>query len=269
MRRAQDRPQRLLKDDPMGIFREEYAGAYDYLYQDKDYERECDVIESAFRKFSSEVSSVLDLGCGTGGHSIILSKRGYEVVGVDHSQEMLDVAEAKAQKAGLRMKFVKDDIKNLDLNEKFSAVISMFAVMSYQTTNEAISEVCRVVRNHLLPGGIFLFDCWNGLAVLTEKPSVRIKEVMVNDKERIVRFAEPVLDMPSHTAEIRFRVWKVQDERLICETNESHLMRFLFPQEIKYFLEVAGFSHIRLCPFLKLEAPLSERDWNMMVIAIV
>ncbi len=249
------------------VFGKEYSGVYDCLYQDKNYERECDFIESVFNKFSGKVRSILDLGCGTGGHALVLSKRGYQVVGVDISKEMLDIARRKADKYNPFLKFIESDIRSLNIQEKFDAVISMFAVMSYQITNEDILDVCRTAENHLAPKGVFLFDCWNGSAVLTQKPSVRVKEVKLNDKERIIRFTEPVLNIMTNTIEVRFKVLKICEGRLISETNESHLMRFLFPQEIKYFLKTAGFRDIEFCPFLELEAPLAEEHWNMAVMA--
>jgi len=251
----------------MTIFANKYVAAYDYLYQDKDYEKECDFINAIFSKFSGKVKSILDLGCGTGGHDLILAQRGYYVVGVDRSEEMLEIAKKKAKNANLSIKFIKGDIIDIDLQKRFDAVISMFAVMSYQTTNSALSGACKTANNHLNPKGIFLFDCWNGLAVLTKKPTMRVKEVNLNEKEKIVRFTEPVLNTLTHTVETRFKLWEIRESRLVNETNESHLMRFLFPQEIKYFLEVAGFEKVEFCPFLELKNPLTKHHWNMTVIA--
>ena len=74
----------------MAVFGSDYASAYDALYHDKDYERECDFLEAIFRKYSKKVKTILDLGCGTAGHALILARRGYEVVGVDRSVTMLD-----------------------------------------------------------------------------------------------------------------------------------------------------------------------------------
>jgi len=253
----------------MKVFREKYALAYDYLYKDKSYIEECNFIEKIFKRFGVNVKSILDLGCGTGGHTIILAKRGYEVVGVDRSREMLKIARAKAKRTNLKINFREGDITNLDLHKKFNAVISMFAVMSYQTTNSALYNACRTAKEHLVPGGLFLFDCWYGPAVLAEKPTVRIKEVRLNDKERIIRFTEPVIDTINHIVETRFKIWRINNGRLVSETEESHFMRFLFPQEIKYFLETAGFKKIEFCPFLELEKSLTEHDWNMTVIAKV
>jgi len=251
----------------MTVFGKEYALAYGYLYLDKNYEKECDFIEDVFAKYLGKVKTVLDLGCGTGGHALILAKRGYRVVGVDCSEEMLNIARSKSKDANLSINFIKSDITDIDLKEKFDAVISMFAVMSYQTTNLALSGTCKVAAKHLVAGGLFIFDCWHGLAVLKERPSARIKEVKLNDKEKIIRFTEPILNALTHTAEIKFKVWMIKEGYPINKIEESHFMRFLFPQEIKYFLEVAGFKKIEFCPFLEFEKPLTEHDWNMTVIA--
>ena len=90
----------------------------------------------------------------------------------------------------------------------------------------------------------------------------------LNEKEKIKRFTEPILNVLTHTLEVRFKVWKIRDAHLVNETEESHLMIFLFPEEIKYFLEVAGFHEIKFCPFLKLVNLFKESDWNMTVITI-
>ena len=83
-------------------FGADYASAYDSMYADKDYERECDVIEEAFRRFANGfVRSVLDLGAGTGNHALPLAGRGYEVAGVDLSGEMVEIARGKARDAGV------------------------------------------------------------------------------------------------------------------------------------------------------------------------
>jgi predicted TPR repeat methyltransferase len=67
-----------------------YAEIYDWLYSDKDYAGECDLLEELFRRCSGrEIQSILDLGCGTGGHAFPLADRGYQVLGVDRSADMI------------------------------------------------------------------------------------------------------------------------------------------------------------------------------------
>ena len=256
------------------VFKEEYANAYDDLYQDKDYEKECDYIEALLKQFNYKPETILDLGCGTGGHALILARRGYKITGVDRSESMLAIARNKAETEGVNIEFVHGDITKINLNKKFDAVISMFAVMSYQTTNAAIASVCKLARECIVPGGLFMFDCWHGPAVLMDKPTPRIKEVKSDYGEKVIRFTEPQIDIVNHTVNVNFRVWRVSppchpeqgEGSKVLETYETHPMRFLFPQEIKYFLEVAGFRNINFYPFLNLDKDLTMNDWNMMVV---
>jgi SAM-dependent methyltransferase len=251
----------------MPVFGSDYAAAYDALYKDKNYEKECDFLETIFKKKSIKPKTILDLGCGTGGHAAILAKRGYKVTGIDRSEEMLTIARKKTKKSKGATEFIHGDITSLDLNRQFDVVISMFAVMSYQTSNQALAGVCATARKHLSSKGLFIFDCWHGPAVLTDKPGIRLKEVTSKTEGKILRFTEPVVNIMDHTVETRFKLWKVRNEHVVKETNESHLMRFIFPQEIKYFLEVAGFKSIDLSPFMELGVSLTEHHWNMTVIA--
>ncbi|MEW6621509.1 MAG: class I SAM-dependent methyltransferase [bacterium] len=249
-------------------FGEEYANLYDALYQDKNYEKECDFIEAIFKKHNYQPKTILELGCGTGGHALILAKRGYNLTAIDKSQPMLEVAANKAKKAKLDIEFIKGDITNISLNKKFDAVISMFAVMSYQITNKAIADVCKLARESLISNGLFLFDCWHGPAVLIDKPKPVTKEVKLNKNETILRFSQPEVDIINHIVKVNFRVWHLKEHKLnmLKEILETHPMRFIFPQEIKYFLEVAGFKKVEFYPFLEIKKELTEKDWNMMVV---
>jgi len=86
----------------MDVFND-YARFYDLLYQDKDYKVECDFLEKVFSKFSTRrINSILDLGCGTGSHSLPLAKKGFHLTGVDQSKTMINQAKEKALKENLK-----------------------------------------------------------------------------------------------------------------------------------------------------------------------
>ena len=250
----------------MSVFRD-YANYYDTLYREKDYEKECDFLEQIWEELSSEpISRILDLGCGTGGHALPLAQRGYDVTGVDRSEQMLAIAKAKATQVNLSVEFQRGDIRNLELGQTFDAVISMFAVISYQATNDELAAAFRTARCHLEPGGLFVFDCWFGPAVLTQRPSDRYK-IVEADGERIIRFVSPVLDILQHTVQVNYKILRLRDGRVVDEVDESHLLRFLFPQEIAYYLAEAGFKLLKLCPFMELNRQPTEQDWNVTVVA--
>jgi len=249
----------------MSTFRS-YADYYDTIYCSKDYSAECDFLESIFSKYSNKpIEAILDLGCGTGGHSLILAEKGHEITGVDISEEMLEIAEAKAKNRGINIKFIRGDLRDINIGKKFDAVISMFAVISYQITNEDLISAFKAALRHLKRNGLFIFDVWFGPAILTQKPSERFK-VIKKDNERIIRFATPILDILNHTVEVKYKVIRLSKDKVLDETDEVHTVRFLFPQEIKFISNMIGFKILEFCPFMELGKILTEKDWNMTVI---
>lgn len=245
-------------------FNERYASVYDTLYQDKDYSVECDFLEQIFACYTTAVvNTILDLGCGTGGHVLPLMKRGYKVAGVDRSATMLSEARRKGTP---QCELILGDICDINLHYVFDTVIAMFAVISYQTSNENLAAALRTARQHLRPGGLFIFDCWYGPAVLTQRPTDRYKVVERGDK-RIIRYTSSSLNAFCHTVRVNYEVLCIEDNRVLSETRESHLMRFLFPKEIEHYLGDAGFNLLRLCPFMEVNRAPTECDWNITVIA--
>jgi len=125
----------------MNVF-SDYANYYDLLYQDKDYEGEADYIHRLIKEYAPKAGTVLELGCGTGKHALLLAKKGLSVHGVDISQEMLEKASGlldsvSADIAG-RVALVQGDVQTYRYSQKFDVVLSLFHVMSYQTGNEAL-----------------------------------------------------------------------------------------------------------------------------------
>jgi len=254
-------------DAPNNVFGQ-YAGFYDALYRDKDYDAECDFIANTLATYqSSPVSSVLDLGSGTGGHDIPLADRGFKVVGVDRSAEMVELARAKAREAGIDVDFELGDVCDLDLGRTFDAVISMFAVISYQISNEDLLGMMHTARRHLGDGGLFIFDAWFGPAVLRQQPEEKSKTIDLGGGESIERFASPVLDIMSHSVEVRYTVTRRLGNEVVEQTREAHRMRFLFPQEIVHFLRLAGFEMLAISPFMDLDCTPTQDDWNISVVA--
>ena len=248
-------------------FKPELAKIYDLLYKDKDYEGECDFIEEIFEKFSSTpIRTILDGGCGAGGHIIPLAKRGYEVTGIDSSEVMIKGAKEKANKANLSLSFQTADIRQFDLNQKFDACLCMFAVLGYITETRDILKTFENVKRHLNKESLFISDVWNGLAVLRILPSTRVK-VVENEGKRIIRIAQPELDAFNHLCRVHYHLLITQDGALIGEFKETHNVRYFFPQEITHYLQESGFEVLKICPFPDLKGKVDENVWNIAAIA--
>jgi SAM-dependent methyltransferase len=248
----------------------EYAQFYDSLYREKDYPAECDYLEQVFGQSGTQVHSILDLGCGTGGHALELARRGYRVTGVDVSRAMLAQAIEKSISLpeSIRPQFIHGDICSIRLDEKVDAVISMFAVMSYMTTNADLEAAFATARSHLNPKGLFFFDAWFGPAVLTQRPTERYKIIEEGEK-KIIRFANPVVDVVGQTVTVNYKILDIINNQVVLEVEESHVMRFLFCQELKLLLNKNGFDTIQYQPFLGNDTSITDADWNMSVIAYV
>lgn len=246
-----------------------YAEYYDIFYSDKDYEKECDFIQAIFEQYAGRpVNSILDVGCGTGGHSIPLARRGYKVTGIDASPVMIRKAKAKALEADVNITFHSLDIRSLNLKKKFDACISMFAVLNYLTDTDDLLWALKSIRQHLKLNSVFTFDFWNGLAVLRILPSVRVK-VVEKEGVKVIRTVRPEMDALHHICKSHYHVLAVQGGAVIDDFEETHTVRFFFPQEIAHYLHDAGFELLKFCPFLKLDGRVDENEWNISAITRV
>lgn len=246
-----------------------YAGAYDALYADKAYAEESQLIERLLQTYGNgPMRAVLDLGCGTGNHALPLAQRGYEVVGVDRSAAMLEWARQKAAAGRIngQAKYYQDDICSFQVEQSFDATLMMFAVLGYQLENRQVLAALRTARKHLRPGGLFIFDVWYGPAVLREGPSERVK-VIPTDRGQILRVASGKLAIERHLCAVNYRLWRVEEDRLVGQTEETHRMRYFFPLELDLFLEFSGFAPIRLGAFPEFDRDPDTTTWNVLGLA--
>ncbi len=245
----------------------DYSAYYDVLYSDKDYTAEVEFVTSLFNIYSTDpIRSVLELGCGSGGHAIPLARKGFSLTAVDLSSPMLEAGKKKAGEAGLDIDFKTMDIRRLSLNKTFDACISMFAVLGYITNTDELVSAFRYIRKHLKQNALFVMDFWNGLAVMRMLPEVRSKEIE-GKGYRILRIAEPQLDAFNHICHINYRILVFRENKLIDDFQELHTVRFFFPQEMAHYLKDTGFRVMKICPFMDHDGQVNEKTWNITIVA--
>ncbi len=227
----------------MEVF-QDYAYYYNAFYQDKDYKGETAQVDALLKKYGKNISMILNFGCGTGRHDLELTKLGYQCTGIDQSQLMIDVAKKNAEEENAEISLLVSDIRKLESSKKYDAVISLFHVMSYQTKNEDILAAFQSARNALTSGGLFLFDVWYGPGVLTDRPSVRVKEIE-DEKNRLVRIARPVMHDKENVVDVCYEVFVIDKMTGQIRTiNEVHNMRYFFRPELEMLLQEMGFELI-------------------------
>ena len=163
----------------------DFAEVYDTFMDDTPYEEWADFIAGLIEKYgiskpvrnadcekdimkaeepddesilASERNLVLDLGCGTGTLTELLYEKGYDMMGIDNSEEMLRIAMEKKEKSGSEILYLCQDMRDLDLYSTVGTVISVCDSINYLLEDEDVEDTFSLVNNYLYPGGLFIFD---------------------------------------------------------------------------------------------------------------
>ncbi len=133
------------------------AEYYDRIYWWKDYRQEVDFLLETFRKYGVSGRKILEVACGTGNHTWILAKKGYEVTGVDLSEDVLRVARRKVRRGAV---FVKGDMRELDsaIAGEYDAVVCLFSAISYNVRLPDLRRTLAGFYTRLKSNGIVVFD---------------------------------------------------------------------------------------------------------------
>lgn len=245
-----------------------YARYYDLLYQDKDYAAEAEYVASHIRSRAPQAERILELGCGTGAHAEHLARLGYTIHGVDMSEEML--ARAEARKGALptdvaaRLSFGCGDVRTVRTGETYDVVISLFHVMSYQTTNADLVGAFETAATHLSAGGLFLYDFWYGPAVLTQRPDVRVKR-LEDEEIKVTRIAEPAMHVNANVVDVNYTVFiEVKSTGQVEQESETHKMRYLFLPEMSGYWR-NGFEACECLGWMTEIAP-NQQTWAVMQV---
>jgi SAM-dependent methyltransferase len=179
---------------------------------------------------------VLELACGSGRLTIPMAQSGIEIMGVDLSASMLATARAKAQRAGVEVKFLEADMRSFDLPEKFSTILIPGNSLLHLFTPSDLIQCFACARRHLDPDGRLVFDIskWD-LAMLARDPAVRFPVMTVND----VTIEETAAY--DAAGQIRHIVWYFSKPGAADFRVIDYSLRVIFPQELLLLADAAGF----------------------------
>ncbi|BAZ22583.1 putative methyltransferase [Kalymmatonema gypsitolerans NIES-4073] len=247
-----------------------YARYYNLLYRDKNYTGEAQFVHQLLQSHAPHTKSILDLGCGTGTHALLLAKEGYKVNGVDLSADMLHQASDRLSQLptelASRLEFSQGDIRTVRLDKQFDAVIALFHVISYQTTNEDLQAAFATVKAHLKPGGIFIFDVWYGPAVLSDRPTIRVKR-LEDEEISVTRVAEPVMHPNDNLVDVNYQVFiRDKNSGAVEELQETHRMRYLFQPEIELFVADSNLKSVDSREWMTNNLP-GFNTWGVYFVA--
>ena len=135
-----------------------FARVYDTFMDNIPYEEWASYVKELLKGYGINDGLVLDLGCGTGSLTELLAKAGYDMIGVDSSEDMLEIAMEKQRSSGLDILYLLQDMREFELYGTVRAVVGICDSLNYILEYEELVQVFRLVNNYLDPGGVFIFD---------------------------------------------------------------------------------------------------------------
>lgn len=251
----------------MTSFKGRYAKYYDLIYSDKNYEMECSFLEEVFRQYAAvKVERIIDLSCGTGGHIIPLAKRGYSTWGVDSSAPMIRLAREKAFQAGCKTELRSGSMTRIPFRGKFEACISMFDSIDYLQRDADVVATFGSVSSHLVSGGIFVLQFWNGPAVLKLGPTQRHK-VVENGELKLIRLSDSSLVTNYRSCRVSYRLIVIRGAKMIDDFREDHLLRYFDPDCLCTLLERSGLTVLKVLRPYEVGKEADDNDWSVIAVA--
>jgi len=238
---------------------ENYGKQYDKEPFTQGTKGECDFIEKEINYDKS--LKIIDIGCGTGRHTIELTKRGYSVTCIDLSESQLKRAREKAEQLNLKIDFLKHDARNLPFENQFDVAIMLCeGAFPLMETDEMNFEILKNAAKALKNNAKFIFTTLNGLYPLFH-PDDAINEENANNKSKVFDF----ITMRYYNDVLTFIDDDGNEHEVVC--NE----RYYMPSEINWLLKSLGFKKVeifgaKLGAFSR-EDKLTAEDFEMLVVA--
>jgi SAM-dependent methyltransferase len=254
----------------MSVFGSDYASYYDLFYADKDYAGEATFVRQVIARHRPKAHEVLELGCGSARHAVEFARAGFSVTGVDRSADMIargrDRISQMPPDLRSRLTLVESDVTRYQPSAVYDAVIALFHVVSYQTTNHSLQGIFSSARAATAAGGIFLFDFWYGPAVLTERPAVRVRRAVLSGVH-VTRIAEPDHHVNRNVVDVKYTVLVVDKKTgRADQSTEVHSMRYLFLPEIESLANRSDFDVVEAGDWLSGKS-LDQYCWSGYAVA--
>jgi SAM-dependent methyltransferase len=240
-----------------------YADVYDAIYSAKNYSSEAATV----LELIGNVTSVLDVGCGTGLHAHALAKQGVRVTGIDIDPAMVVVAEANVVDTTPRPTFLHSGISGAPMGP-FDAAVSLFHVVNYVEDMMSLATMFREIAMRLSNGGRFVFDAWNGLAALIDPPTVKEQTRAWKDLELRIR-TTPTLDSWNQSVRLDVEIRVSRGAREADQTiHHTFHHRLWTPRELRELLDTAGFVVHRVGTWSRPAESAGLCDWKLLFTAV-
>lgn len=235
-----------------------FAAVYDTFMDNVPYEEWADYLWRLLQEYGIADGLVLELGCGTGSMTELLASKGYDMIGVDNSEDMLELAMEKRIESGHDILYLLQNMQEFELYGTVRAVVSVCDSVNYVTDEEELTEVFRLVNNYLDPQGVFIFD-FN-----TEYKYQEIlgEQVIAEEREECSFIWDNYYDEEQkiNEYELTLFVQSQEDPELYRKYQEVHYQRAYTLERIRNLIEKAGLRYVTAYDAYTKDAPLYTSD---------
>lgn len=211
---------------------------YDITHKMHPYKAQTDFADKVFQKYGGGGKRVLAICCGTGEHARYMIEKGYNITGVDLSDDMLAIAKRKFLNRDKKPSFIQKDVTKLDFDEEFDNVYC-FNAFFHMTTYEMVVEALKGIWCSLKKGGVFTFDVLNGWQMLDTSPHMHISQ---EGDTKIIEFnCNRTIDKMRRVKRID-SLWFIGEKGHVSLELDSYELRMFFHDELMFLLENSGFE---------------------------
>lgn len=240
-----------------------FASVYDTFMDNIPYEEWAEYLVGLLKEYGIHDGLVLDLGCGTGNMTELLAHAGYDMIGIDNAEEMLEIAMEKRAKSGHDILYLLQDMREFELYGTVKAIVSICDSINYITEEEDLLEVFRLVNNYLDPKGIFIFD-FNTIYKYRE---VLGNQTIAEDRDECSFIWDNYYYEDEQINEYELSLFiKESDSDLYRKYQETHFQKAYDLEIIKGLIVQSGLEYITAYDAFTKDAPTGESE-RIYVIA--
>lgn len=227
----------------------EFAKVYDLFMDNVDYEEWKQYLVERLKEYGVSNGLVLELGCGTGTMTEMLAEEGYDMIGVDNSEEMLSEAMEKRVESGHEILYLLQDMQEFELYGTVRAVVSVCDCLNYLTEEEDLLQVFRLVNNYLDPGGVFVFD----MNSVYKYETMLGDQTIAENREEGSFIWENTYDPESGINEYELALFLRREDGLYEKSEEYHYQRAYSLESVKEMIAKAGMELLAVYDAYTLE----------------
>ena len=231
-----------------------FAKVYDLFMDNIPYEEWTEYVKSLLKEEGITDGILLDLGCGTGSVTELLAKSGFDMIGIDNSEEMLDIAMEKRYESGLDILYLLQDMREFELYGTVKGVVSICDSMNYILDDDDLLDVFKLVHNYLDNDGIFIFD----MNTMYKYREIMADHTFAEDREESSFIWENFYDEEEEINQYDLSLFVQEGDGRYRKYEETHLQRAYEQKCVEELIKESGLELLHVYDAFTRELPAED-----------